>query len=62
MTQVQDYIVQVNGMYGWGLEEIAFNEKDAYERLEKLQKQNPNEEYRVKLVVDGWWHDPGLVK
>ena len=59
---MREYIVQENGKYGWGLVEIALNEKDAYEKMEKLQKQNPNNEYKVKVVENGWWNDQGLVK
>jgi hypothetical protein len=59
---MREYIVQENGKYGWCLVEIALNEEKAYEKMEKFQKQNPNNEYKVKVVENGWWNDQGLVK
>ena len=59
---MKEYIVQENGKYGWCLVEIVLNEEKAYEKMEKLQKQNPNTEYKVKVVENGWWNDQGLVK
>ena len=57
---IKDTVIQVKGMYGWALEEICNN--NAEERLVELQKANPNKEYRIKTVENGWWNDQVLVR
>jgi hypothetical protein len=57
---IKDTVIQVKGMYGWALKEICNN--NAEERLAELQKANPNKEYRIKTVENGWWNDQVLVR